>query len=134
MYTLENHVGRLLELWRGPVMTSEEYHKILADIAARAQTIQQRFVLIVDSRQLVSIPPSLAVQYRSTHAMEPLTERAVILLPESQHGVRVYLEEMYARSTSIRFLQSMAETKAWLGELLTTEERARLDEFLAIKR
>lgn len=136
MFTLEHHTGRLAELWRGPVITSDEYNAYVEGIRALSERLGTRLVVINDCRLLTAIPPSLALSFRKGNAsIDPCVERSAILLSEPRGSTRLHLAQIYSEPGHrlVRIFDNQETAGAWLGEVLTPEESARLATFLASK-
>jgi hypothetical protein len=94
----------------------------------------RRAVICADYRAIAVFAPEVAEELKSLLAdMNPFIERSAILVaPEHATGVlqvgRVVKETHHE---SRRRFTDAAEMSAWLGELLTPAESARVAEFLA---
>lgn len=134
--TCEVHVGRLLE-----IRVSKGYHTpedVDAMMEAMRACVQQlshaKHVTVADWRACKLM--SAAACERATQmflASNPTTERAAILCSEqSPTAVWQFLRLVSTGDNPNRRLsKSVAEVVEWLGEVLTPEERARLEAFLA---
>src|SRR5688500_4686550 len=82
--TVENRVGRLIELRVGPILSSEEFAAAMATSAALMQKLARPVVGVNDCRQAVALPPSLALTViRAMRTNTPFVERAALLVPPS---------------------------------------------------
>jgi hypothetical protein len=89
---------------------------------------------MVDLRQLGLVDPQLIDRVVAFMRVEnPRVERSAFLMGESGALQAMQLERMLkqAGSPSRRLFKSVSDAEAWLGELLTPAERARLRVFLS---
>jgi hypothetical protein len=135
MYTIEMHVGRLVEsVMRGKV-TREEIEAANKIAAELTRTIQGRCVVIADYRAtkfLMGDEAELIVQtYRRVNSR---IERSAVLVSASSAVGVLQTERMIRESQhpARRAFRDPHEAAAWLGEVLTPEERARLHVVLGL--
>jgi hypothetical protein len=132
MYSIENHVGRLIELrFESPITLDE-----LTDYSmTAAKVLRPHSELVVGCTDLLNarifsqvVTDQLTKQIR---VGSPRIERSAFLVGESavfsMQIERVLREAGYANR---RAFQSTTELSLWLGELLTSAERQRLAIFL----
>jgi hypothetical protein len=132
VYSLEHHVGRLVELRAGLVTTSDEYNEFVSKLLAIAKSVGGRVIVVTDSHESFRLPPSvMATVVKGMHTVNSVIERSAIWVPpasaleqQTSRAVRQGGNEMR------RMFTATDEMRAWLAEVLTDEEMARLDEFI----
>ena len=130
MYKLEHHVGRLVEVWRGAVSTSDEYKAFVAELHQLYARLGRPLVIASDCRSMVHLPPSMAITIgKGMRAANDIVERSAILLPPQQTSLGAHLDRLIDESahSSRRVFFDLDELKRWLGEVLDDDERRRLD-------
>lgn len=131
--TMEVRTGRLIEL-RIRKLTLAEIPLLLRLMAeGRRRTQNQGIVAITDVRALRTLSPSLfdrtvALLHRNNTGVV----RVAVLAPADDALVGAQLARglQAAANPNRRAFRDVREAEAWLGEVLTPEERARLTEFL----
>lgn len=133
MFTSENHAGCLVELRLASPIDEAE----MADLTSRhlevlAQT-PDRYVIAVDLRRAYVFPAAITDRFIGMMSqVNPRLERSALLINESAIlGLQAERAIEEAGNPNRRTFRTSAELKAWLAEVLTTEERQRLDSFLA---
>ncbi len=132
MYTVENHVGHLVETRVQQIETDEELQRFIGAHRAMGERLGQ-FVICADYRPVTIFPPSVAEGLqRLMSALNPAVRRSAILV--APHHATNYLQvERIVRAaghSERRSFRARAELSAFLAPALSPDERARLEVFL----
>jgi len=132
MYTIENRVGRLVELRVEPPVTEEELSQFHATVAKACKPIKGQIVTCTDLVGATVFSQPVAARWIEIIRQEsPLVERNAVLVGEgavfSMQVERIIRQAGFKNRRA--FLSPVALT-AWLGEILTVRERARLEQFV----
>ena len=135
MFTVEHHVGRLIETRTSHLSSLGE----VADFGARFREIAARLpaeqvVICGDYRGMRIFSPDVAERFVAMlTAANPRVERSAILCSPDHATALLQIERTVkqAASSSRRTFRDAAELTAWLGDVLTDDERARVAAFLA---
>ena len=134
MITVQHHVGRLLEARFGPPMDVDE----LVEFERQRQALRSRLaserVVVMDFRDAPVLPPEMAdALIHLLTGPNPGLLRNGILLPADGALVAMQIQRIIRESNNERrrVFRNDAPLKEWLGEIMTAEERQRLDRFLA---
>jgi hypothetical protein len=133
MITVGSEVGRLVEIRAAAPLTPEDVLTLMREVQRWLDTIGQRSLNIVDLRQMGLADPLLIDRVVAfMRAENPRVERSAFLMAESGAMQAMQLERMLkqAGAPSRRLFKAAADAEAWLGELLTPAEKARLRAFL----
>jgi hypothetical protein len=132
MYTIVNRVGRLIEITiRSPVSLGEAA-RWQRDHDATVARVAGPYACFVDVVDATVFPPEVADAYVATMRNEPQLLRTGILLNEDRVlSLQVQRMIREGNAPSRRTFREAAELEAWLGEVLTPAERARLAQRLA---
>jgi hypothetical protein len=132
MHSVANHAGRLVEVKVASPLTLEEVQQLVRELVAVMQSISGHSVGVVDLLGAHVFPPDVAqtlIQLLSGNASH--VERTAMLIGDS--AIFALQVERAIRSSSPdkrRAFRAPAELKAWLGEVLTAEEKAALERFV----
>jgi hypothetical protein len=132
MLTVENRVGRLVELRAESPLTYEEllpFHDMLAKVA---KPIGGQIVICTDFLGARVFPQNVTQRWTAIIRQEsPIVDRNGVLVGEgavfSMQIERIIREAGYPNRRA--FLQPLL-CAAWLGEILNPRERTRLDAFI----
>lgn len=132
MYTIDNRVGRLIEIRVESPVTEEELSQFHDRIAKVIKPIKGQVASCTDlAGATVFLQPVAARWIEIIKQENPIVERNAILVGEgavfSMQIERIIRQAGFKNRKA--FLVPSALT-AWLGEILTVRERARLDQFL----
>ena len=132
MYTIDNRVGRLIEIRVESPVTEEELLQFHDRIAKVIKPIKGQVASCTDLvGATVFLQPVAARWIEIIKQENPIVERNAILVGEgavfSMQVERIIRQAGFKNRKA--FLVPTALT-AWLGEILTVRERARLDQFL----
>jgi hypothetical protein len=132
MYTIENRVGRLIELRVESPVTDEELSQFHDRIAKVIKPIKGQVATCTDLvGATVFLQPVAARWIEIIKQENPIVERNAILVGEgavfSMQVERIIRQAGFKNRKA--FLAPAALT-TWLGEILSVRERARLDQFL----
>jgi len=132
MYTIENRVGRLIELRVESPVTEEELSQFHDKIAKIIKPIKGQVATCTDlAGATVFLQPVAARWIEIIKQENPIVERNAILVGEgavfSMQVERIIRQAGFKNRKT--FLVPTALT-AWLGEILTVRERGRLEQFL----
>ncbi len=132
MYTIENRVGKLVELRIAAPIAAEELPLLLAEHQGITEKLG-RFVTAVDLRRATLVPLEVAERFTGLmRGSNPRLERSAFLLNESAL-FSLQLERLIreAGDSNRRTFRAPEELVTWLGQVLSEAEQARLGEFLA---
>ncbi|HEY2748491.1 MAG TPA: hypothetical protein VGL86_27905 [Polyangia bacterium] len=135
MFTVEHHAGRLIETRTSHLASLEE----VAAFGARFREIAGKLpaaqvVICGDYRGMRILSPDVAERFVAMlTAANPRVERSAILCSPDHATSLLQIERTVkqAANPSRRTFRDAGDLAAWLGQLLTDDERARLAEFLA---
>ena len=131
MYSVENHVGKLVEIriW-SPVSIAEtvawgrEHDAVIGSVVGP-------YVCFVDLVDATVFPPDVVDAYVATMRNEPRLERTGTLLPSSPTlGLQIERMIREAGNPRRRAFRELLALGMWLGAALDGEERTRLAELL----
>jgi hypothetical protein len=132
--TVGNHVGRLLEICVVPPVTFEETTRFLQDIVRLTTAQPAKIVACTDLRggTRTTDPDSIDIIAGIIRSENPRLERNALLVPAMAPTFTLQMERMIKSAGTVqrRIFKSRGEAEAWLGEVLTGAERARLRTFL----
>ena len=135
MFTVEHHVGRLVETRTSQLGSLDEVAAFGARFREVAAALPAPQVLICgDYRNMRILSPDVAERFVGMlTAANPRVERSAILCSPDHATALLQIERTVkqAANPSRRTFRDAGELVAWLGELLTADERARLAAFLA---
>jgi hypothetical protein len=135
MFSVNCHVGRLIETRLHALASLEEVAQLgerFRDVAARLPHAQ--LVICGDYRGLRVFAPEVAERFTTMLSRENArVERSAILCSPEHATSMLQIERTVknAGSPSRRAFRVQPDLEAWLGEVLTDEEKARLSQFLA---
>jgi hypothetical protein len=136
MFTVEHHVGRLIETRTAQLASLDEVAQFggrFREIAGRLPA-QQQVVICGDYRGMRILSPDVAEKFVAMlTAANPRVQRSAILCSADHATALLQIERTVrqAANPSRRTFRDAGELAAWLGELLTAEERARVAAFLS---
>jgi len=136
MYTIERHVGRLIEIRQmSPVPILIDEALAFRDTLLRVVGETTGLVVIVaDIRHAVLFSPDAAEVLSSMmKSVNDRLERSAIVLPSERPTLVLQIERLVraARKQGRRTFRTASAAAAWLSEVLTPAETARLTAFLA---
>lgn len=135
MYTVERHVGRLVESAMRARVTREDIESVKVTMAELARSLEGPCVVIADYRATKFLLEEDAVQFtQMLRSYNDIIERSAIVVSATS-AVGVLQMERMTRETqhpSRRAFRDPHEAAAWLDEVLTPAERARLRVALGI--
>ena len=132
MYTIENRVGRFVEIRVESPVTEEElarFHDMLAKVI---KPIKGQIATCTDlAGATVFLQPVAARWIEIIKQENPIVERNAILVGEGAvFSMQVERIIRQAGFKNRKAFLAPAVLTAWLGEILTARERARLEQFL----
>lgn len=132
MYTIENRVGRLIELRVESPVTEEELAQFHDTLAKACKPVKGQIALCTDLvGATVFLQPVAARWIEIIRQESPIVERNAVLVGEGAvFSMQVERIIRQAGFKNRRAFLAPAALTAWLGEILTTRERTRLDQFL----
>ena len=132
MYTIDNRVGRLIEIRVESPVTEEELSQFHDKIAKLIKPIKGQVASCTDlAGATVFLQPVAARWIEIIKQENPIVERNAILVGAG--AVFSMQVERIIRQAGFKTRKAFlvpTELTAWLGEILTVRERARLDQFL----
>lgn len=137
--TCEFRVGRLMEIRvaRG-YRAVEDVDEMIAMMIERVGKLppDQKYVIAADWRHVTVMSPETAARARAMLSKSNARAlRSSILTHSDQSLTNLQVQRLVreAENEHRRHFVSAREQHAWLSEVLTTEESARLAEFLGLK-
>ena len=132
MYTIDNRVGRLIEIRVESPVTEEELSQFHDKIAKLIKPIKGQVASCTDlAGATVFLQPVAARWIEIIKQENPIVERNAILVGEGAvFSMQVERIIRQAGFKNRKAFLAPAMLTAWLGEILTVRERARLDQFL----
>jgi hypothetical protein len=133
VYSIENHVGRLIEARLATPFTAAEVEACISTIRMTIMGISQKVVFTVDTTGVDVLPPESADKFLAMmRADNPRVERTGYLLPPTSAIVGLQLERMIrdARSPARRTFRNPAHMEVWLSEVLNAREQEQLRKFM----
>ena len=134
MITVDMKVGRLIEIRSVQPYTLEEIAFLGGRLAQLMQGRSDRIVGCLDLRGAGVAPSEHTELYAAVLRRDnPLVERTGVLLPPGQATLALQLERIVreAHNPRRKTFRDVAPFCAYLDEVLTTEEQARMRAFLA---
>ena len=132
--TVGNHVGRLLEVRVVPPVTLEETTRFLQEIVRLTAAQPAKIVACTDLRggARATDPEMIDFIAGVIRSENPRLERNALVVPPLSPTFALQMERMVksAGTQQRRIFKTRGEAEAWLGEVLTGAERARLRTFL----
>jgi hypothetical protein len=132
MYTIENRVGRLIELRVESPVTEEELSRFRDTAAKVLKPIKSQVATCTDLvGATVFLQPVAARWIEIIRQESPVVERNAVLVGEGAvFSMQVERIIRQAGFKNRKAFLAPAALMAWLGEILTARERVRLDQFL----
>jgi hypothetical protein len=133
MFSVELHAGRLIETRTSSLATLDEIAAFGARFREVAGKLPGQAVICGDYRGLRVLSPNVAEKFVGMLiAANPRVERSAILCSPDHATALLQIERTVkeAAKASRRTFRDAGELIAWLSEVLTAEERARLIVFL----
>jgi hypothetical protein len=132
MYTIENRVGRLVEIRIESPVTEEELQRFHDLLAKACKVIKGQIASCTDlAGATVFLQPVAARWIEIIKQDSPLVERNALLVGEGAvFSMQVERIIRQAGFKNRKAFLAPAALVTWLGEILTTRERARLEQFL----
>ncbi len=132
MYTIENRVGRLIELRVESPVTYEELLQFHDTLAKACKPIRGQIVMCTDLAGATVFTQPVTQRWTAIIKQDaPIVERNAVLVGEgavfSMQVERIIRESGHQNRKA--FL-SATELVTWLGEILTLRERTRLENYL----
>ena len=132
MYTIENRVGRFVELRVEAPVTEEELAKFHETLAKVCKPIKGQIALCTDlAGATVFLQPVAARWIEIIKQESPIVERNAILVGEgavfSMQVERIIRQAGFKNRKAFFTAPTLT---AWLAEILTARERTRLEQFL----
>lgn len=135
MFSVESHVGRLLETRiTSPFITLDDIERTWTE----ARVIVERLPSIVacaDLRAVKIFRPEVAERFVDMLSIiSPKLERSAVIVLREHATAFLQNERMIklAGSSKRRNFRDVEEARAWLAEVLTPAEKKRLDVFLSV--
>jgi L-fucose isomerase-like protein len=133
MFSVDNQVGRLIETRTSSLATLDEIAAFGARFREVAGKLPGQVVICGDYRGMRILSPDVADKFVAMlTAANPRVERSAILCSPDHATANLQIERTVkqAANPSRRTFRDAGELSAWLGQVLTVEERARLFTFL----
>src|SRR5689334_15030913 len=127
MYTISNHVGRLVEIFIWSPVSVEETVRWARDHQAVIDAIPGPYVCFVDLVDATVFPQDIVNAYVSTMKDESrLLRTGTLLNPSPTFGLQIQRMIREANHPNRRAFRAPDDLVAWLGEVLEPAERSRL--------
>src|SRR3954469_7693315 len=132
MYTIENRVGRLIELRVESPVTEEELLQFHVTLAKACKPIKGQIATCTDFvGATVFLQPVAARWIEIIRQDSPLVERNAVLVGEGAvFSMQIERIIRQAGFKNRKAFLAPAALVTWLGEILTARERTRLEQFL----
>ena len=132
MYTIENRVGRLIELRVESPVTEEELMQFHDMLARACKSITGQIVMCTDLVGATVFTQPVTQRWTSIIKQDaPIVERNAVLVGEGAvFSMQVARIIRQAGMANRKAFLSPADLVGWLAEILTTRERTRLEFFL----
>jgi hypothetical protein len=132
MYTIENRVGRLVELRVESPVTYEELLQFHNTLAKVCKSIAGQIAMCTDLVGATVFTQQVTQRWTSIIKQDaPLVQRNAVLAGEGAvFSMQVERIIRMAGHQNRKAFLSPTELTAWLGEILTVRERARLETYL----
>lgn len=131
MYSIESHVGRLIEVRFWSPVGEGEAMSWRRDHDAMLQSVLGNYIVLVDMTDANVFPPDMVEAYVATMRNEPRLLRAALVLsasPTLSLQIQRILRDAFHPHR--RTFRDVREAELFLGEVVTLPERARLREIL----
>lgn len=132
--SVAHHVGRLLEIRVVPPVTMDDTTRFLQDIIRLIGAQTAKVVACTDLRSgsRTIDPSSIDFIAGIMRSENPRLERNALILSSMSPTFALQMERMVKTAGAVqrRIFKTRGEAEAWLGEVLTGAERARLRTFL----
>lgn len=132
MHRIQNITGRLVEVRVKPPLTLDEVHRFVEEHKATVSRIPDRYVGVVDLHRADVFPAEIAAALiQLLSRMADQVERTAFLIGESAvFALQIERVIRNAASPNRKSFREAGPLKEWLGEVLTENERHRLDAFV----
>jgi hypothetical protein len=136
MYTVEKRVGRLVEARFGSPLTRADVESAVQLVQAIGAASPGQMVACTDVSGLDIVPPEavdlITALFTRTN---PRVVRGAFLLPSAYGTVSIQMEHMIRQAglANRRCFREPALLRRWLDDVLTSQEAARLAQFLAAR-
>jgi hypothetical protein len=132
MYSVENHVGKLVEVQLASPLGIDDVQRFIQGMMAVMQKIEGKYVGAVDMLGAHVFPSAVADRLSQLLAgASARVERTALLIGDSAvFGLQVERVIRDANNTNRRVFRAPREMMAWLAEVLTPPEKARLERFV----
>jgi hypothetical protein len=137
MFSVEHHAGRLIETRTSSLPTLDEIAAFAARFREVAGKLAGLVVICGDYRGLRVLSPDVAEKFVAMlTAANPRIERSALLCSPDHATALLQIERTVkqAANPSRRTFRDVADLSAWLGDVLSVEERARVAAFLGAQR
>jgi hypothetical protein len=127
MYALEHRVGRLFEIRIWSPVSLEEATAWGRDHNAIVDRMQGPYICFVDLVDATVFPPDVVDAYVRVMKSEPsLIRTGTLLNPDPVLGLQIQRMIREANNPNRRAFRDPDALVAWLGEVLSVQERIRL--------
>lgn len=134
MYTVHHEVGRLVEARLATLRTVDEVIEFETAMRAAFDRVHGKAIICADWRDANILAPDVADRLLELLVRgNPRLERSAVLLSGEHAAFNLQVERIVreARNADRRTFRDTETLRAWVGERMTAEERARLGAFLA---
>lgn len=132
MFTIENNVGRLVEVRIASPVEEHEMPRIAQETHDIIESMEGDFVAVMDLRGAHVFPQAVSDAF--VHILSdnnPKLERSAFIIGDSAiFGMQIERAIRQAGKPSRRAFRQPKELEAWLDELLKPSEQVRLSKFL----
>lgn len=134
MFSIENHVGRLVEVRVASPVEEENMPSVARSTRTLLEGLGRKFVAVMDLRQAHVFPRAVSEGF--VHVLtdnNPLLERSAFLIGESAiFALQVERAIREAGNPRRHAFRKVEDLEAWLDEVLDREEQERLHAFLTV--
>lgn len=132
MYSIENPVGRLIEVRLASPLSLEEVHRFAEDFKGTVTGVHGRYVGVVDitRAELFPAPVAEALIHLLSRAAEQVDRTAVLIGENATFSLQVERIIRNSASPHRKAFRAAEPLRDWLREVLGAAERVRLARFL----
>ncbi len=133
MHIVEKHTGRLIEARLGTPLSRVDIENVIQQVRMNIVASPAKVVCCVDLTQLSALPPDAIELFLAMFTRDnPRIERSGFLLNRVGTALGMQVARMIRQAGSVARMtfEDPPALAAWLAEVLSPAERARLTEFL----
>jgi hypothetical protein len=135
MWSIDNTVGRLIEARIVSPVTAADLPAFGGRIASLFASQRDKVIICTDLMRADTFPPAVSEGFLTIMRKDnPKVLRSAFLFqPSATFGLQIERLLKEAANPDRRAFRTVAELSAWLGEVATPDERARITAFLSAR-